>query len=39
MQVYAFRNRKEIEEKSSSGGAFSAIVNAALLWGGYGMKK
>ena len=31
MQVYAFRNKKEIEEKSSSGGAFSAIVNAMLM--------
>lgn len=29
MNVYAFRNRKEIESQSSSGGAFSAVVEAA----------
>lgn len=36
MSVYAFRNKEEIERKSSSGGAFNAVVEAAfnILRGG-----
>lgn len=35
MNVYAFRNKREIEQKSSSGGAFYAVVEAAFnIFGG-----
>ena len=35
MTVYAFRNREEVERKSSSGGAFSAVVEAVFnMFGG-----
>ncbi len=30
MKVFAFRNEKRVEEKSSSGGAFMAVIDAAL---------
>lgn len=29
MKVFAFRNEKRVEEKSSSGGAFMAVIDAA----------
>ena len=29
MKVFAFRNEKRVEEKSSSGGAFMAVIYAA----------
>lgn len=29
MKVFAFRNEKRVEEKSSSGGAFMAVIGAA----------
>lgn len=38
MNIYAFRNKKEIERKSSSGGAFTAIVEAAFNIFGEGCR-